>query len=197
MTFHIIQTEGGRLVASDRAVIKRRDRHSFVGAMALLSEAQSIRAASIDAQEAARGQGLAQGLGEARDSAEALLADGLAELAQKIERDAIGRRAELADVAFAATRAMVGALGDERAMIGVVERTLGDFESGQPVTIAVAPAMEAQIRARVDGLEHVKVSADPALGATDCHFISGKGQTIASLSVQFDALAARWGLASA
>ncbi len=196
MSFQIVHLDERMLIASERPVIKRAERRTFTDAFGLLAEARTIRDAASHGREAARQQGRAEGLAEARAEAGAIVEARLAEMADAIDRDVAARRAEIAAAAFAAARAIVGDLGDEQALGGAVARTLATFEDGQAVTVAVAPAATAALTERLGPRAHVKIVADPALGPTDCRITSGRGQTIASLSVQFDALAERWGVAS-
>jgi flagellar biosynthesis/type III secretory pathway protein FliH len=79
----------------------------------------------------------------------------------------------------------------------VVDRTLARLDTETPVTIDVAPALAGDLRAHLAALTHVSITQNPDLGPTDCHIMTASGRIIASLSVQFDALAARWGLNNA
>ena len=76
----------------------------------------------------------------------------------------------------------------------IVDRTMARLDGDKPVTIEVAPALVKALAKHAVDLAHITVTENPDFGPTDCRILSARGQIVASLSVQFDALAARWGL---
>ena len=54
--------------------------------------------------------------------------------------------------------------------------------------------MAAAVRERLRARENVTVREDPAAAPLDCVLHTGAGCVIASLPLQLDALAARWGV---
>lgn len=196
MTFHLVHTDGATLLSSDTAVIKRAERADFVDAAALLRAAAAIRDEASAAAEAARRDGRAEGLAEAREAVEAALAEQIASFAEAIQRHEESRRADIAAAALAAVHAIIGGLDDETLVTGIVERTLARLPADGPITVQLAPAMAEGLAARLVDLSHVAVVANPALGPTDCVLRTSAGQVIAGLSVQLDALAKRWGVAA-
>ena len=197
MSFHLAFADDAMLLHADRPVIKAKDRAAFADALALLAEARKLREqASVDAA-AARDDARCEGRAEAVEAAQHTVAAAIAKLAADIEAHAESRRADIAEAAFAAARAIVGAIDEDTVMMRVVDRTLARFDADIPLTIEVAPALAAVLRVHVGGLGHVTVTENPALAATDCHVLTPSGRIVASLSVQFDALAARWGLSGA
>jgi flagellar biosynthesis/type III secretory pathway protein FliH len=196
MSFHLVHSDDRTLLASGTAVIKRAQRVDFADSVALLQASAAIRdRASADA-ESARAAGRAEGLAEARAAADAHIAEQLAGFAAAIEQQEETRRAAVAEAAHAAVRAIVGEIEDETLVPLMVERTLARLPGEGPVTISVAPEMADRLAARFAELSHVTVIADPMLGPTDCQLRTSAGQVIASLSVQLDALAKRWGIAA-
>ncbi|MGK6354120.1 FliH/SctL family protein [Sphingomonas sp. DT-207] len=196
MTFHLVHADGATLLASDTAVIKRDQRVDFVDAAALLQAASAIRDQASAAAEAARIEARAEGLAEARATVEAALAEQIAGFAEAIEQHEAARRADIAAAALAAVRAIVGTLDDEALVTGIVERTLARLPVEGPIIVQLAPSMADGLAVRLADRSHVTVVADPALGSTDCVLRTSAGQVIASLSVQLDALAKRWGVAA-
>ncbi|MBO9623389.1 MAG: hypothetical protein J7500_11830 [Sphingomonas sp.] len=196
MTFHLIHTDGATLLGSDTPVIKCAERSDFRNAIALFQAAAAIRDQASAAVEAARLNARAEGLAEARAAVDAAFTEQIATFAEAIERHEIARRADIAAAALAAVHAILGTLEDETLIAGIVERTLARFPAEGLVTVQVAPATAEPLAAGLAGLSHVVVAADPALGSTDCVLRTSAGQVIASLSVQLDALAKRWGLAA-
>ncbi|MGK6318103.1 FliH/SctL family protein [Sphingomonas sp. DT-204] len=195
MSFHLVHSDDRALLGSSRAVIKRAERIDFTDAVALLQAASAIRDQAAADAEHARATGHAEGLAEARAAVEEQLAEQIAGFASAVEQHAETRRADVAEAAHAAVRAVIGELDDETLVTRMVERTLARLPGEGPIAIAVAPTMADALATRLPELDHVTVTADPALGPTDCHMRTSTGQVIASLSVQLDALAKRWGVA--
>ncbi|WP_165356284.1 FliH/SctL family protein [Sphingosinicella sp. BN140058] len=196
MTFHLFHADKNSLLASDRAVIKRSDRKDFTDAAALLQAASAIRDEAVAATEAARREGHAQGLAEARDTIEAQLAEQIAGFAAALDGHEQARRSDIAEAAYAAVRAIVGEIADEELVPRMVERTLARLPAEGPVALFVAEALATKVSERLGTASHVVVSAEPGLGPTDCVVRTSAGQVIASLSVQLDSLAKRWGVAA-
>lgn len=196
MTFHLFHSDKNSLLASDRAVIKRSDRKDFTEAAALLRAASAIRDEAVTATEAARRDGHAQGLAEARDTIEAQLTEQIAGFAAALDAHEQARRSDIAEAAYAAVRAILGALPDEELVPRIVERTLARLPAEGPVSVFVADAVAARVMERLGTASHVVVSAEPGLSPTDCVVRTSAGQVIASLSVQLDSLAKRWGVAA-
>lgn len=194
MSFHLVHADAATLLASDRPVVKRAERVDFTDAVDLLRAAAAIREQALAETEAARREGHRQGFEAARGQAEEHLADRIAAFAAAIDRYEDARRGDIAAAAHAAVRAIVGELDDADLVPRVVERTLARLSGEGPVTVLVAPGLADPVAARLDGLAHVTVAADPGLDALDCVVRTSAGQVIASLSVQLDALAKRWGL---
>lgn len=196
MTYHLVHAGPAGLLGSDRAVIRADERTAFTDAVALLAAAGEIRDEAAASADSARQAARAEGLAEADAAVRELLAGEIAGFADAIERHAEARRADVAEAAYAAVRAILGEIDDAALVTRMVERTLARLPSEAPVTFAVAPEMATALANRLAGHEHVTVVADETLGPTDCHARTAQGGVIASLSVQLDALARRWGVAA-
>lgn len=194
MSFHLVHADMALLVASDRPVIKRAERIDFTDAMDLLRAAAAIRDQAQDAAETARRTGYREGLDEARAGTDAHLAAQVAGFAAALDAHEQTRRQDIAEAAYAAVRAILGELDDAELLPRIVERTLAQLPGDEPVTVLVAPALAQQVSVRTGALTHVAVEADPEMGPHDCVVRTHAGQVIASLSVQLDALAKRWGI---
>ncbi len=194
MTFHLAYADDHVLLTSKRPVIKRRDTHAFDDALSLLQEATMIRDRARDAAETARAEARREGLAEARAAANDAVRTGLADITAAIEAHAEARRADIAEAAFAAARAIVGDLDDVDAMQRIVDRTIARLDTDMPVVVEVAAALAPALSAQIAKLANVSVTANADFAPTDCRISTATGRTVASLSVQFDALAARWGL---
>ncbi len=194
MSFHLAYADDGALLDSSRPVVKAHQRTAFADAVAVLAETKHLRDRALAEAEIARDNGHRVGLDEAIAEARHAVAAGLADFAAAIEAHAETRRSDIAEAAFAAARAIVGELEESETMRRVVDRTLARLDTETPVTIDVAPALAGDLRAHLAALTHVSITQNPDLGPTDCHIMTASGRIIASLSVQFDALATRWGL---
>jgi flagellar biosynthesis/type III secretory pathway protein FliH len=194
MSFHLAHADGHTLLTSDRAVIKRRDRATFADALMLLHETTSLRDHARGSADEARDEARREGLAEARLAAQETLAGGLAEIAAAIEAHAETRRADIAEAAFAAARAIVGELDDDDVMQRIIDRTITRMGGDKPLTIEVAPSLAAALSKHLAEAKHITIAENVDFGSTDCRILSDSGQIVASLAVQFDALAARWGL---
>ncbi len=194
MSFHLAHADGNAVLTSDRAVIKRHDRVAFGDALALLRQTTSLRDQARSDAESARDTARLEGLTEARLLAHESVASGLADIATAIDTHAETRRADIAEAAFAAARAIIGDMDESDVMHRIVDRTVARLDGDKPVTIEVAPALAPALIKHTTNLTHVTVTENPDFGPTDCRIHSAQGQIVASLSVQFDALAARWGL---
>jgi flagellar biosynthesis/type III secretory pathway protein FliH len=195
MTYHLVHADQNTLLASDRAVIKHAERIDFADAVALLHAAAAIREKTQADAKAVRSAGHAEGLAEARAAADDHVAEQISQFARALEQHEQARRSDIAEAAHAAVRAIIGELDDATILPRMVERTLARLPAEGPVSVAVAPAMAARLAERLAGMSHVAIVAEPALAPTDCVMRTSAGQVIASLSVQLDALAKRWGVA--
>jgi flagellar biosynthesis/type III secretory pathway protein FliH len=194
VTLYLVHADDHVLLTSDRPVIKRADRQPLESAVAAFQDAAALRTRTAAAAEAARREGYEAGLAEARRDAAALIVEGLADVAASIAQHAEARRADIADAAFAATRAIIGDLDSEDVVGRIVDRTLARLDGDAPVTIDVSPAMADPLTQRLAASPHVTIVADSTLGDTECRIRGAQGQIVASLAVQLDALAARWGI---
>ena len=194
MTFHLAYASDAGLLSSDRAVIKRSDRAAFGDALTLLRETTLIRDKAQHEAASARDAARTEGFAQARDTAHEAIMNGLADIARAIEAHAETRRTDIAEAAFAAARAIIGDMDDSVVVQRIVDRTMARLDSDKPLTIEVAPDMVDDLAAHVADLKNITVTANPEFAPTDCRILAPSGQIVASLSVQFDALAARWGL---
>jgi flagellar biosynthesis/type III secretory pathway protein FliH len=194
VSFHLAYADDVALLDSSRPIVKAHERTAFADAIAVLAETKGLRDRALSDAEAAREDGRREGLEEAKAEARHAVAASLADIATAIDAHAEARRADIAEAAFAAARAIVGELDQTDVMHRVVDRTLARFDTETPMTIDVAPALAADLRHHVAALSHVSITENADLGPTDCHVLTASGRIIASLSVQFDALAGRWGL---
>lgn len=195
MTYHLVHADDAALLFSERAVIKRDERQTFSDAVALLGAVREAQARAVQAADAARNEAYTAALAVARAEIDALLAGEIAQFAAAIDAQEQARRNEIAEAALAAVHAVLGELDDATLAPALVARALDRLQPQGAVIVAVAPDMAEKVAARLDTLTEVTILPDPALGAHDCAIRTEQGQVIASLSVQLETLAKRWGVA--
>ena len=194
MTYHIFKTGDDAAIGAATPLIKASERSEFVSAVALLKAIAELRtAAETEAKgrsETGYQEGMARGYAEAQEQVAKLVED----MATRFEAICEERRADVADAALAATKAIIGTLDDVDVAKRLVNQALVRIDNGGALTIEVAPAMHAQIAAYVAHLDHVKVEAAEGLGPLDCVFQTKTGRILAGLDLQIAALGDRWGI---
>ena len=194
MTYHIFKTGDDAAIGAATPLIKASERSEFVSAVALLKAIAELRtAAETEAKgrsETGYQEGMARGYAEAQEQVAKLVED----MATRFEAICEERRADVADTALAATKAIIGTLDDVDVAKRLVNQALARIDNGGVLTIEVAPAMHAQIAAHVSHLAHVKVEAAEGLGPLDCVFQTKTGRILAGLDLQIAALGDRWGI---
>jgi flagellar biosynthesis/type III secretory pathway protein FliH len=194
MTYHLVQADDAALLFSERAVIKRDERQSFRDAVTLLGAVREAQARAIQAADAARDAAYGAALDGARAEIDDVLARQIAQFAAAIDLREQARRSEIAEAALAAVHAVLGELDDAALVPALVTRALDRLQPQGAVLVAVAPKMAEKVAARFAASTEVTILADPALGPRDCAIRTEQGQVIASLSVQLETLAKRWGV---
>ncbi|MET3725825.1 FliH/SctL family protein [Sphingomonas trueperi] len=195
MTYHLVHADDAALLFSERAVIKRDERQSFADAVALLGAVREAQARAVQAANDASEEAYSAALGSAKAEIGDVLAREIARFSEAIDLQEQARRSEIADAALAAVHAVLGELDDATLVPALVARALDRLQPQGAVIVAVAPDMADKVAARLEALTEVTILPDPALGAHDCAIRTEQGQVIASLSVQLETLAKRWGVA--
>ncbi len=189
--FSLLTLGGAQAVISDSALIKRSERQDYETSAALLSAASQIRDDCANAAALARSEAYADATEAARAEFTHSLNTQLQNFAVDLERDKEARRNDIADAAFAAIKAILGEIGNAEMMQAMVAKTLSNLEKQEVLAVHVSPAIFAAI-APINGIE---IIPDPAFGPYDCRVVTAEGRIIASLSVQLDTIAKRWGVA--
>jgi flagellar biosynthesis/type III secretory pathway protein FliH len=194
MTYHIFSVCGQTVIGTETPLIKAGERSEFASAVLLLQAITELRteaeAEAKDRSETAYQEGLTQGYAEAQAQVAKLIEN----MAERFEAVCEERRADVADAALAATRAIIGGLDDSDVAKRLVNQALARIDNGSALVIEVAPAMQPLIGAHVAHLTHVRVEAVDALGPLDCVFQTKTGRILAGLDLQIAALGDRWGV---
>jgi flagellar biosynthesis/type III secretory pathway protein FliH len=194
MTYHIFKAGDHVMIGADTALIKASERCEFTNAVDLLQAVTDLRiAAEAQAQirsDTAYQDGLSRGYSEAQEQVAKLIEN----IAERFEAVCEERRADVADAALAATRAIIGALDDVDVAKRLVNQALVRIDNGGALIIEVAPAMHPVIAAHTAHLAHVRVEPVEGLGPLECVFQTKKGRILAGLDLQISALGDRWGV---
>jgi type III secretion protein L len=194
MIYHIFNVGGQAVIGTETPLIKASERSEFTSAVSLLQAITELRtAAEAEAKtraETAYQDGLAQGYAEAQAQVAKLIKN----MAERFEAVCEERRADVADAALAATRAIIGGFDDSDVAKRLVDQALVRIDNGSALVIEVAPAMQPLIASHVAHLAHIRVESVDALGPLDCVFQTKTGRILAGLDLQIAALGDRWGV---
>ncbi len=198
MTFYLVHRDGKALVATDRPLLKARDADRLGDASALLARVEAVENQSRQRREAAergaREQGFAQGLEEGRKAFVAAVLH----LTGQVEAWRQTQEREVAALALAALRRMVGDIGEEAMMVGVARRAVAAVASGSDVQVHVAPELVDAVTeafAQDGAVREFAIRADPELAPHQCRVTTSEGRIIADLAGQFAEIEKRWSLA--
>lgn len=194
----VLHRSDGALLATDRPIVKARDRAHLTDALALIDRLRTEAADADAARENAEAEARRRGHDEGYAAGRAAFADAIAMLAAQANAHRALAESEVAALALTALRQIAGDLGDAVVMEGVALRAARAVVPHGPVTIEVAPAIAAEVEAglaRLDPGADVTVLADPSLGERQCRVTSADSRIIADLDHQIAGLAERWSVA--
>ena len=194
MTYHIFTANDQKMIGTSSSLIKASERSEFTNAVALMEGVSALHNAAETQAQQQRSSGYEDGLAKGYAEAQAQVASSIEGFAERFEAVCAERRADVAEAALAATKAIIGALDDVDVAKRLVSQALVRIDTAAPLTIEVSPAMSAHIVDHVSHLSHVRVEAVAKLGALDCVFQTQKGRIIAGLDVQTAGLGERWGV---
>ncbi len=200
MAFHLIHADGRSLLASDRPVLRAADCKPVEDAAALLRQVRDWH----DRQEAALVKDRAVAVEQGRIAGEAegrsAFAEAIATLTEQAQADAERRDADVAALALAALRQMVGALADEERMAGIAKRAVEALGSRGPVLVEVSEAMRPYVEeafADLPSPTEVAVRGQEGLADDQCRLTAPDGWIVADVDVQIQSVAKRWEVADA
>jgi flagellar biosynthesis/type III secretory pathway protein FliH len=197
MTYHIFKADDQAMIGANTSIIKSSERSEFTSAVDLLQAITDLRAAGEAQAKSSADTGYQEGLARGYSEAQEQVAKLIEDMATRFETVCEERRADVADAALAATKAIIGALDNVEVTKRLVNQALVRIDNGGALTIEVAPAMQPQIAKHVAHLAHVQVEAVEGLGNLDCVFQTKTGRILAGLDLQISALGDRWGVTPA
>jgi flagellar biosynthesis/type III secretory pathway protein FliH len=190
--FALLSIGGAQKLISDSPLIKRSEREEYQSAADLLNAAAKIRDESETAAEVARSEAYADAAQDAAAEFTATLQTQLQNFATDLDSEKEARRTDIADAAFAAVKAILGDIDDTEMMRALVTKTLNNLENQNVLSVQLSPDM-ARVIGHLDG---ISIIAEPTFGPYDCCVVTTDSRIVASLSVQLETLARRWGVAA-
>jgi type III secretion protein L len=200
MAFHLIHADGRSLLASDRPLLRGSERPPVEEAVTLLRAVREWHDRQRDTLAEARARAATEGRQVGEEEGRAAFATAIADLTEQAQADAARREEDIAALALAALRQMIGTLPDGDKMAGVARRAVETLGSRGPILVEVSPAMLPHIeRAFADRPSSVEISARARSGLTDdqCRLTAPDGRIVADVGVQIQSFATRWEVADA
>jgi len=200
MAFHLIHNDGRSLLASDRPVLKAADRPAVEESLALLDRVRTLHDHQQEALTQARADAVAEGRCAGEAEGRAAFAAAIAKLTEQVEADTLRRDEDVAALALAALRQMVGALADGERMAGIARRAVEALGSHGPILVEISPAMLPHVeRAFLDRPAQVEVALRARNGLADdqCRLTAPDGRIVADVGVQLQSFAQRWEMTDA
>lgn len=194
MSYRLFHSGPASALFGPSPLAKANEAEVLADAAALLERARQIHAGA----EATRAEALAQGRDEGRREAlaerEAYAAQRLAPLIEDLARAQDLVRRDIGELALSAVRRMLADLPGDIAVAALAEKAVATLALDAIERIAVAPALAEPVAERLPPRLARLVATDDKLGPGDCIIHANAGQVIASLDLQLERLAERWGV---
>jgi flagellar biosynthesis/type III secretory pathway protein FliH len=194
MSFFLFLDGNTPAIGTKSPIIKSRDINYISQTISILSEVRALQSAHLEDIAAARNAAQVQGYRDGIVKAEAQIESLLTSLVASFDDLSSARRDDIATAAFAAVRAIVGALDDETKLKGIVETSLARINSEGPITVEVATNLAERIAIALGDRANITVTGSHELSPYGCRIHSANGRIVADLGIQLDALAGRWGV---
>lgn len=195
MAFHLIHADGCSLLASDRPWLRGSERAPVEEAVALLRAVRELHDRQDQALAQARMHAAIEGRLIGEEEGRAAFATAVADLTQQAMADAERRDADIAALALAALRQMIGGLPDEELMAGIARRAVEAQGTRGPVVVELSPSLLPHVeRAFADRPSTVEVTlrAEDGLSDDQCRLTTPDGRIVADVGVQIASFEQRW-----
>jgi type III secretion protein L len=194
MTFYLLHHDEKRLLATDRPIVKASEYSAFADVLVLLETLRQSQAEQRSAMETARAEARQRGFVEGMRAGKSEFVQAVADLSNQVAQDRERVEREIASLALAALRLMVGSIDDETMLAGITRRAVAAVAPGGQILVEASPAMCPAIRqalAPLDEESRINLLPDPALSDRQCRVTAPDGRIIADLDVQLEAIAQR------
>ncbi|KHL25225.1 hypothetical protein PK98_00150 [Croceibacterium mercuriale] len=195
MTYRLYHSGAASALFGPTPLIRRDEARMIREAAALLDHARSVAAEA----EAARAEGFAagrqEGLRLVLEERDRTLADLIVPVARQVEQAQAALHDDIATLALEAIRRMIGALPDGDLLAGLARQAVAALPLDEVDRIAVPPASHLAVGERLGAPWAQLIVADAQLAPGDCVIHTRSGKVVASVSLQLERLAERWGAA--
>ena len=193
-------------IASDRRVLRAAEVPPLQDAQQLLNALRELleqEQARVDAAcEAARAEGLRQGLLQAEARSRAQVADELARLARAQDDDRRRQQQAVAGLALEVFQKLLGELPADERLARLAAQAARELLPARTWRLQVHPSQVAALRSSLQSVDpddkaslaNAEVVADADLAEGDCRLVTEFGTADASLSTQVERLARTWGV---
>jgi flagellar biosynthesis/type III secretory pathway protein FliH len=195
MSYYLLHSDGQALLASDRPIVKAKERPALDDAFTLLDRLREEAARRSEVAATVEHEARERGYREGHAAGQAAFARAIADLAVQAEAHRQTEEAEIASLALAAVRQIAGQVGDAAMMQGVALRAVQAVAPQGSVIVDVPPSIAAQVEAGLASAEEghsITVRIDPSLGERQCRVSGPNSRIIADLDRQIDELSERW-----
>ena len=195
MTYRLYHSGPGSALFGPSPLLPGHEAKLMRDAAELLDHARTVAAEAEAARADGFAAGKAEGLRLILEQRDASLAELIAPLAAEVAQAQAALHDDIATLALEALRRMIGALPEEELLAGLARQAVAALPLEDVERIAVPPAAQAAVAARLGEHEGRLVVADATLAPGDCVVHTRSGKVIASASLQLERLAERWGAA--
>jgi flagellar biosynthesis/type III secretory pathway protein FliH len=196
MSYHLYGSPATLAIGKQGAIVKSADREEFSTALDLRKALLQMQQDATERAAILQSEAQARGFAEGRGAVDAHISQAIADLNGRITEFEAQVQDQIASAALAATRAIIGQIPSDQVLTGIVQEAVGRLEQQNEnvLQIEVAPAMLTQVMTHLNAQTGAKLVANPALSDQDCVVVTAAGRLVASLDVQLDSLAKRWGI---
>ncbi len=196
MTYHLYGSPDTLAIGVSRPLIKASQRQEFSDAMDLCAALKAMQADMNVRNHAAHEQAKIDGFTAGQTAATDHMAQALTALQEQLTQFETQVQDQIASAAYAATQAIIGKLPDDIVLSGIVNEAIARLASQNDAitNIEISPSMLDRIASHLPQDSATKLVANTSLSQHDCVIVTTTGRLVASLDVQMESLAKRWGV---
>lgn len=195
MTFFVLHDSGQAILATDRRVLKVRERMVVQDAVLLLERAREWEQGQKERCAAAEAEARERGFREGHEKGLDAFSQAISELARQAASYRQTEEREVASLALSALRRMIDDIGDAEMMAGLARRAAAAVIDRGETQVHAAPTLCSRIAAALSAdetMRDVAVLPDPNLAVHQCRITAGGTRIVADLPLQLAAIENRW-----
>ncbi len=199
MTYHLYGSPETIAIGAPTSLIKASQRQAFVDAVDLCVTLKAMQGDMNERIQAAEDQAKSDGFAAGQSAATDQMAQAIIAMQEQLTRFEAQVQEQIAGAAFAATQAIIGKLPADIVLSGIVNEAVSrlDLQNETIANIEISPSMLQHISSHLPQETTTKLIANAALSHHDCVIVTASGRLVASLDVQMESLAKRWGVHAA